>query len=217
MRWVKIKQHPNYYVSENGGIKAQRFIHLKPHKDKQGRPIISIWKNGKSIPLKIHRLVLEAFVGPCPNGCEGVHINDIPHDNRIKNLAWATHKENMRQMSANGKSSRGEKNGLAKLSRKAVMKARELLNLGFSQTEIATKMGVHQSTLSKIWHGESWVHLRNTYDKRNLRKKLSANDVKAIRKLLAQGFGQRYLGAMFGVSQTPIKMINQGKAHKNIV
>lgn len=35
-----------------------------------------------------HRLVLEAFVGPCPPGYECDHINEIRDDNRLENLRW---------------------------------------------------------------------------------------------------------------------------------
>ena len=39
---------------------------------------------------RVHRLVLSAFVGPCPNGMEGCHDNGIPSDNRLENLRWDT-------------------------------------------------------------------------------------------------------------------------------
>ncbi len=47
----------------------------------------------------IHILVLEAFVGPRPmiNGrkAEGRHLNDVRTDNRLENLAWGTHQDNV--------------------------------------------------------------------------------------------------------------------------
>jgi hypothetical protein len=48
----------------------------------------------------IHRLVLTAFVGPCPPGCEASHINGDRADNRLANLVWETHAENMRRVPA---------------------------------------------------------------------------------------------------------------------
>lgn len=39
---------------------------------------------------KVHQLVLEAFVGPCPPGLVCCHANDIPDDNRLENLRWDT-------------------------------------------------------------------------------------------------------------------------------
>ena len=37
----------------------------------------------------IHRLVLETFVGACPEGMEAQHWNDNRGDNRLENLRWA--------------------------------------------------------------------------------------------------------------------------------
>lgn len=50
----------------------------------------------------VHRLVLEAFVGPCPAGQESRHLNDVPDDNQLANLAWGTREENMADRAVNG-------------------------------------------------------------------------------------------------------------------
>lgn len=47
---------------------------------------------GRTIP--VHVLVLEAFVGPRPDGHEPDHINFDRHDNRVENLRWVTVSEN---------------------------------------------------------------------------------------------------------------------------
>lgn len=39
--------------------------------------------------IRGHVLVLTAFEGPCPDGHEGCHGNDVPDDNRRVNLRWA--------------------------------------------------------------------------------------------------------------------------------
>jgi hypothetical protein len=38
----------------------------------------------------VHSLVLEAFVGPRPEGMDACHGNDVPWDNRLVNLRWDT-------------------------------------------------------------------------------------------------------------------------------
>ena len=42
----------------------------------------------------LHRIVLEAFVGPCPEGHECDHINRDKDNNELTNLRWVTPKEN---------------------------------------------------------------------------------------------------------------------------
>ena len=47
--------------------------------------------------LNVSRAVLEAWVGPRPEGMECDHINGNPRDNRLCNLEWVTHAENVRR------------------------------------------------------------------------------------------------------------------------
>ena len=47
--------------------------------------------------LLVHHAVLSAWVGPRPEGMECDHINGDSLDNRLCNLEWVTHKENMRR------------------------------------------------------------------------------------------------------------------------
>jgi hypothetical protein len=42
----------------------------------------------------VHKLVLEAFVGPRPEGMECCHNNGSPTDNRLINLRWDTRSNN---------------------------------------------------------------------------------------------------------------------------
>lgn len=44
----------------------------------------------------MHLLVLAAFVGPRPEGCESLHLNHFPWDNRLVNLRYGTRSENIR-------------------------------------------------------------------------------------------------------------------------
>lgn len=57
---------------------------------------------GERVGVGVHRLVLMAFVGPCPNGMEACHENDIPGDNRLENLRWDTRSSNVADSVRNG-------------------------------------------------------------------------------------------------------------------
>lgn len=59
----------------------------------------------------VHRLVLEAFVGPCPPGMECRHFPDRdPTNNRLDNLSWATRKQNMEDKASHGTNRKGVPN-----------------------------------------------------------------------------------------------------------
>ena len=52
----------------------------------------------------VHRLVLEAFIGPAPEGKPlALHNNDIPDDNRIENLRWGSYRDNQMDRVRNGR------------------------------------------------------------------------------------------------------------------
>lgn len=93
--WNKIKDYENYEISSNGRIrntKTKKF--LKPHKDKDGYLIVSLYRNKNPKTCKVHRLVAESFVPNFENKLIVDHINTIRTDNYYKNLRWCTAKEN---------------------------------------------------------------------------------------------------------------------------
>lgn len=49
-----------------------------------------------------HRLVMLTFAGPQPEGNEVRHLNGDRADNRLSNLAWGTHLDNMRDQRKHG-------------------------------------------------------------------------------------------------------------------
>ena len=85
---------PGYFVSDDGSVWSAfrgRWRRLKPHPQSRGHCTVDL---GKRNTRFVHRLVLEAFVGPCPDGMECRHLDGNPGNNRLENLAWGTPKEN---------------------------------------------------------------------------------------------------------------------------
>jgi hypothetical protein len=67
----------------------------KPGRPKPGSYLhLDLWKENVAYTVYVHRLVLEAFVGPCPPGMEACHNNGIRDDNRLENLRWDTRVNN---------------------------------------------------------------------------------------------------------------------------
>ena len=85
-------------------IKPVRERILKYTLDRAGYPTVSLYSGGKSTrrQAKVHRLVLEAFVGPAPDGTICCHWNDIKADNRLANLRWDTPSANNHDIVRNG-------------------------------------------------------------------------------------------------------------------
>lgn len=60
-----------------------------------GHMVVTFYKNSRAAQRRIHQIVLETFVGACPDGLEVRHLNDVPSDNRLSNLAYGTRSENV--------------------------------------------------------------------------------------------------------------------------
>lgn len=107
----------------------------------------------------IHRLVLEAFVGPCPLGKECCHNDGCKGNNDKSNLRWGTRKENVADNKKHGTLAIGERHGIAKLSAKLVKLARRADRWGVSRTKIARRIGVCRAALRKLLRRETWDHV----------------------------------------------------------
>lgn len=77
---------------------------MKPYPDNKDHPyaMLTLQSGGRKgtpgcrieFPM-VHKLVLEAFVGPRPPGLEACHNDGDGMNNRLTNLRWDTHKANM--------------------------------------------------------------------------------------------------------------------------
>ena len=119
-RWLPVVGYEGLYeVSDQGRIKsvAHRakngvFFPEKirvSHAGANTHPTISMYRDGISKRFYVYRLVLEAFVGPCPEGMVACHWNDDPSDNRLENLRWDTEKANQADKMRNGHNTNANK------------------------------------------------------------------------------------------------------------
>lgn len=93
----QIKKHPKLDILVSSEGTVYKKDHRKTNSEYEvAKPFIRKGylriKIGTTI-YSVHRLVLETFVGPCPEGKTCDHINRVRDDNRIENLRWATASE----------------------------------------------------------------------------------------------------------------------------
>lgn len=69
--------------------------------NRKGYKSLLLYKNGKARSFVVHRLVLEAFVGP-GLGLQACHNNGIPDDNRVENLRWGSTSDNVLDQVSHG-------------------------------------------------------------------------------------------------------------------
>lgn len=103
--WIPIKGFEQYYsVSSLGRVRrecrgphTQKGKILKPGITTHGYQMVVLHRNnGKGTSFRVHGLVSEAFLGPRPKGLEVHHKNGRRTDNRLCNLEYVTHRQNIR-------------------------------------------------------------------------------------------------------------------------
>jgi hypothetical protein len=109
----------------------------------------------------VHRLVLEVFVGPCPDGMECAHYDGKCTNNRVDNLRWATHRDNLSDQIRHGtRSAVGERNNRSKITAlEAIAIRREVMSLAES---LAKKHNLNPFYILQIASGRTWKHLKMT-------------------------------------------------------
>ena len=95
--WKPLPNFSKYLVSNLGNVrslyKSEETL-LKPYKAKKYLKV-SLSESGVRTTLKVHRLVMLAFVGVVPSGMEVRHLDGNGSNNRLDNLKYGTKKENM--------------------------------------------------------------------------------------------------------------------------
>lgn len=105
-QWRSTTVRPDYVVSDLGRIRSPRGNILKPYTLKSGHQQVSL---GKVRGQYVHRLVLEAFIGPCPPGMQACHWDDDPSNNALSNLRWGTPSDNGHDRTRNGRNPMAER------------------------------------------------------------------------------------------------------------
>lgn len=163
--WKPIPGFTGYEVSNLGRVRSYRTNktecgykgwHISSKPQRILRQTISggnyelvcmIGNDGKKHTKRIASLVLLAFVGPPSPDLEICHNNDIKTDNRLCNLRYDTHLNNMRDSYINKRSS--------KLSHGHVRKIRERYAGGENARVIATDFNICAKTVHDIGSGRT--------------------------------------------------------------
>ena len=146
----------DYSINYRGEVFSRR-SRTRPLKLSQSRiggyPVVSVRDDGKTVQEYVHRLVAEAFIGPCPHGQEVCHNDGNRQNPMASNLRYGTRKENLADRERHGTAQRGEKNPSATLTDSQAEEIRQLRRRGLPLKVIAEKFSVRESTVSRIANG----------------------------------------------------------------
>ncbi len=167
-----IQGHPGYRVGNDGSVwtckvyvgrgkgwwaNGSTWSRLVACVGKSGYLHVSI---GPGVKL-VHRLVLEAFVGPCPDGMESRHFPDRTRTNcALSNLSWATKKANQADRRTHGTHMAGESHPSSILTSANVLAIRARLANGEHPKVIGKDFGVTHDAIRAIRDGKTWKSLK---------------------------------------------------------
>lgn len=163
-----IPGRPGYRASGDGNIQScwtrnrpsrlgVEWHNLKLIANSRGYWVVCL-RGGKTYP--VHRLVLEAFVGPRPDGMECRHKDGVKTNNCPNNLEWGTHQENEDDKIEHKSRPRGSVHWGSKITEADVINIRnEFAAGGTTKIGIARRYGLHHSTVIDIISGKIWSHV----------------------------------------------------------
>lgn len=142
------------------GTKERRFYKGKIRAQCSGGTsdyrMVVLFRQSQKETFTVHTLVLAAFVGPCPAGMEGRHLNCNAHDNSAENLCYGTRHINREDSRKAGTLALGERIAQHKLTEKEVLEIRMLQG---RHEDIATAFNVSRAQISRIKRRENWSHV----------------------------------------------------------
>lgn len=169
--YVPVDNFPAYMIGKDGHLFSYR---------KKRHSVAAHWRRVKGSPGKyghlivklinrelkqrryafIHSMVLEAFVGPKPDGFECRHFPDRdPSNNCLNNISWSSRLENAHDKAFHGTLPQGETCVNSKLTEREVRIVRELRSSGILLKDIASEFGVTITTIRRICSRELWRHV----------------------------------------------------------
>lgn len=147
-------------VSKYGHRCDPKILRATPCVSRGGYLRIGLREDGRKRLHQVHRLVLEAFIGPPPfAGAQAAHLDNNPQNNDVRNLAWMSCRDNLRMRDAAGTAPKGERNNKAKLTNVSVQDIRRRRAAGESGASLAREYGVCKNTVWNIVHRQNWTHV----------------------------------------------------------
>lgn len=171
-QWKPIPGYRGYWASDRGRIKTwDKILIPRLNKKKWGYPEVEVWTGGilvcehcyrrkgsKSVRRKVHRLVMGAFHGDCPEGLQVGHLDGNPMNNNLANLKYVTIKENAEHRIQHGTNNQGSRQWKAKLTEDQVRLIRALAPT-ISKFKIAKQFSITESNVIAILKRKTWKHV----------------------------------------------------------
>ena len=159
--WKSIPNYPGYEVSNHGRVRSykkcvgagnwvvadtpQRI--LNPIIRPDGYKMVGLLRSGRPHFRKVARLVLQVFIGPCPDGMEVCHNDNNRANDHLGNLRYDTHAGNMRDW-----------HNKHPFSESDIISIRNRHADGITLQVLADEYSVSKMTMSRICRGMAYAY-----------------------------------------------------------
>lgn len=156
---------PGYFVTDGGIVTGPRGKVLRLNPCIHNRVTLYGRNPPRRQSISPGRLVLETFIGPCPDGKECCHRDDDTTNNHISNVYWGTYSENMMDREINDKANHqvGEDHGRSVLTEAQVYEIRALRLADpkyWSYRRLGRRFCVTHPNIIYVLRGDTWSHVR---------------------------------------------------------
>jgi hypothetical protein len=150
-----------YEVSNLGCVRSLRFDpprQIRTGPDKDGYPLVWLFRDGKRSGRYLHRIVCCVFHGDKRNALhkEVAHLDGCRTNARADNLKWASKVENHFHMREHGTHPAGDNHPQRKLSSADVATIRTRAAAGEKPYHLAREYGISGVHARNIVRGERW-------------------------------------------------------------
>lgn len=172
VRYRPIAGYPGYWIGEDGTVYGTRcytgeirsdvWNQCRTEQNHKGRYLrvgLRAIPGGKPKTLYVHRLVMNAFVGQCPEGMECLHGDGDAGNCLLDNLSWGPRTDNAEDRRRHGTMPMGSNHKNSKLTEDQVREMRQLAAQGMSQRLIGLRYGIQQGSVSAIVLRKVWKHV----------------------------------------------------------
>lgn len=211
----RIPSYPSYAAGDDGHI-YRGGIRISERSNGRGYMQVTLSQNGVIYTRYVHRLVCEAFHGPCPPDKEQVrHLDNNRGNNVPSNVCWSTRAENEGDKLKFGTLIRGEASSHSVLTEKVVADAREMARRKVRIDLIAKQFGINDRVMADAITGRKWGWLPGAVPAFHTRRRLTDKQVREIRGL-AGSLTHEKIGERFGVSRQAVTHIVGRKTYAHV-
>lgn len=153
----------------------------------------------------VHRLVAEAFIGPCPEGYYVLHGDNDPTNNCIDNLRYGTPTENCADKLLHGTQPSGERVPWHKLKEVQVVEIRTRRAAGEKLADIARSYDVSEVYIWHICTAAKWPNAGGQIEPKTRRVNILGDDSRVeVIRMRREGSTIQQLASIFDTSKTQI-------------